>query len=46
MAGALIGAAHSEPDYWSRSGLNPTFEPRYAQELDNAHYDGLVKTLD
>lgn len=46
MAGALIGAAHSEPDYWSRNGLNPTFEPRYAQELDNAHYDGLAKTLD
>ncbi|MDT9663444.1 hypothetical protein RTZ71_22290 [Rhodococcus qingshengii] len=45
MAGALIGAAHAEPNYWSGNGLNPRFEPQYAQELDDAHYDGLAKLL-
>ncbi|MET4614135.1 ADP-ribosylglycohydrolase [Rhodococcus sp. PvR044] len=33
IAGAVIGAAHTVPDYWPLSGLTPRFEPRYTAEL-------------
>ncbi|MGO4203651.1 ADP-ribosylglycohydrolase family protein [Rhodococcus sp. TAF43] len=33
IAGAVIGAAHTAPDYWHFSGLTPQFEPRYTAEI-------------
>lgn len=33
MAGAVIGAAHAEADYWASAGVTPRFEPRYAAEI-------------
>ncbi len=36
IAGAVIGAAHTTPDYWALAGLTPRFEPRYAAEITAA----------
>ncbi|MGW5301612.1 ADP-ribosylglycohydrolase family protein [Rhodococcus aetherivorans] len=36
IAGALIGAAQTTPDYWRRAGLTPRFEPRYAAAIESA----------
>ena len=36
LAGALIGAAHAQPDFWKDAGLRPRFEPRYRRELSAA----------
>ncbi|MDH6285037.1 ADP-ribosylglycohydrolase family protein [Prescottella agglutinans] len=36
IAGAIIGAAHTVPDYWHLSGLMPQFEPRYAAAIATA----------
>ncbi|WP_277874489.1 hypothetical protein [Rhodococcus sp. SMB37] len=33
IAGALIGAAQSAPDYWRSGGLTPRFEPRYTDAI-------------
>lgn len=33
IAGAIIGAAHTEPNYWASVDLSPQFEPRYAREI-------------
>lgn len=33
IAGALIGAAQSAPDYWRSAGLAPRFEPRYTDAI-------------
>lgn len=36
IAGAVIGAAHTVPDYWKLAGLVPRFESRYTAELEVA----------
>lgn len=33
IAGALIGAASDDPNYWASAGMTPRFEPRYSREL-------------
>ncbi|KXX58073.1 ADP-ribosylglycohydrolase family protein [Rhodococcus sp. LB1] len=43
IAGGIIGSAHPEPDYWAANGLNPTFEPRYAEELAAAARQGTCR---
>lgn len=36
IAGALVGAAQTSPDYWSAAGLTPRFERRYTAEIEAA----------
>lgn len=36
LAGALIGAAHAQSDFWQGAGLCPRFESRYSRELTHA----------
>lgn len=33
IAGAIIGAAHTAPNYWKTVGVTPRFEPRYGKQL-------------
>jgi len=43
LAGAVIGAAHTDNDYWSHQGLTPTFEDQYIEQLHNRHPRRLLK---
>lgn len=42
LAGALIGAAHDDPDFWQNSGLRIHLEPRYRHELSAAGDQGPI----
>lgn len=45
LAGALIGAASSDPGFWGDHQLGLCLEPRYADEIDNAASQGPASTL-